>query len=462
MGIKFIRPVVEVEEVPEPQSKKENKRSSKKTTENGEIKLTAEQMKLCREFETEHRHILAKEISGIDLLRISDIEFKRFVRVMKYLQMDDDFPLEQYFPPEEEKPRTYQERVESFIEIYKHGGGVDSHKPICVSCSHGKDSTVVASIVANALLQIPPEERTRKVYILSSDTRVEIPQMEQHVEKQTRLINEWAKENNIPLQAEVVMRPDKHGIFYLLIGKGYPLPTNSNRWCTHKLKIEPQEIALMEYGANINFVGTRLSESKKRKASVKKYHLSGDISFSSHNEELRMVPIIKDMEVDEVWRILSTPLPWGSAHDHRILYKEASGECPIFSTDLDDDEDDTPGCGVRFGCWICMVVKSDKSTENMSLTHEWMEELVNFRAYLIEEWNKSENRSGYQRNGTQLGDGQGCIKIEARKRAFELLLETERRASEGAGQEIRLLSETEKEMIVKQWEEDQNERPYLS
>ena len=66
--------------------------------------------------------------------------------------------------------------------------------PWIIGFSGGKDSTVVAQAVFEALLQVPPSRRKRHVHIVSNDTLVESPLVMAHLAKvQAALRLDWQK-----------------------------------------------------------------------------------------------------------------------------------------------------------------------------------------------------------------------------------------------------------------------------
>jgi len=64
------------------------------------------------------------------------------------------------------------------------------------------------------------------------------------------------------------------------------------------------------------------------------------------------------------------------------IYRNASddNDCPLIT------DTSTPACGrSRFGCWVCTVVSSDKSMQNLIATGDtWMRPLLEFRNMLAE------------------------------------------------------------------------------
>ncbi len=105
---------------------------------------------------------------------------------------------------------------------------------------------------------------------------------------------------------------------------------------------------------------------------------------------------ISDLETSELWQyLMQVSPPWGGTHKELVtLYKNAnSGDCPLVI------DESTPSCGnSRFGCWVCTVVKRDKSMEGLiGNGEEWMLPLVEFRDYLFESRDIRENREKRRR-----------------------------------------------------------------
>lgn len=83
---------------------------------------------------------------------------------------------------------TYQQIKDSLRQLY-----LDAPRPWLVGFSGGKDSTLVAALVFDAVLSIPPEQRTKPVTILCTDTR-----------QKGILMSDWKETNRLrELQEEV-------------------------------------------------------------------------------------------------------------------------------------------------------------------------------------------------------------------------------------------------------------------
>jgi DNA sulfur modification protein DndC len=59
---------------------------------------------------------------------------------------------------------------------------LEDPRPWLVGFSGGKDSSMVASLIFDIVLGLEPEQRTKEIAVLCSDTRVEIPAIVEMVE----------------------------------------------------------------------------------------------------------------------------------------------------------------------------------------------------------------------------------------------------------------------------------------
>ena len=309
--------------------------------------------------------------------------------------------------------------------------------PWIVTFSGGKDSTLVAHLVFEALLELPPSLRNRKIYFVSNDTLVESPLVAQHMHRSLKKILDAANILKLPVEGTIT-KPSLDKTFWtLLIGKGYPSPNRNMRWCTDRLKIEPTSQFIKntvdENGAAIILLGVRKDESSTRKTSIESHKNIANSNLTPHGSLTNAFvyrPIV-DVSTDDVWEFLSlNNPPWGGTHDGLIrLYREAAGgECPIVLS-----QEEAPGCGTnssRFGCWTCTVVNKDKSLQGfVDIGKTEFQPLLDFRDWLIEIRNKPEYRQVERRNGTLTIKGgkhiPGPFTVEARQMILNRLLEVQ-------------------------------------
>lgn len=301
-------------------------------------------------------------------------------------------------------------------------------RPWVVAFSGGKDSTVVLQLVYELLTRLQSEGRTCKpVYVVSSDTRVEAPNVAEYVKNTIEKIEHSARKAGLPLYTRLVTPRPEESFWGKMIGLGYPSPTRWFRWCTTNMKIKPSRRAIEEiskkFGSVILMLGSRIDESAARAQSIAIRDTTED-GLNRHHEipdALTFKPIV-DWTTDEVWEYLygNTP-PWGGDHDFMLsLYRKANGgECPVV-LDLN-----TPSCGgSRFGCWTCTVVKEDKSMQGFIDTGEAeLVPLKNFRDWLKDIREDPERRSPLRRDGKSAGPGP--FNPSTRKEILSRLLDME-------------------------------------
>ncbi len=334
------------------------------------------------------------------------------------------------------------QRIEYIIEdIVDQYLEQDNNIPWIIGFSGGKDSTVLLTLVWRAMLRIREqygdEKLCRYVYVVNNDTLVENPIITDYVIEIMEVIKEAAIKAKLPISVRVTTPKLEDSFWISFLGKGYPVPNNTFRWCTDRLKIKPTTQFIMdqvdEMGEAIILIGTRLSESATRAKSIRKHEIKGK-RLTKHplNPNTYTYPPIKDLYLEEVWYILSKePSPWGYDNDKIFqIYADASSddyECPTVVVDKSQ-----PSCGQsRFGCWVCTVVKEDKSMMALIKNgNEWMKPLLDYRDEMVEGRNISENRRDRRRNEQlavdENGHNQGNYTFNYRVKMMRRLLEVQK------------------------------------
>ncbi len=261
----------------------------------------------------------------------------------------------------------------------------DGDRPWIIGFSGGKDSTMLLQLVWYALKKVKPEERKRPVHIICNNTLVENPKILNYVEKILSSLEKAAKRQKLPFTVNQTTPKLVDSFWVNMIGKGYPAPNSKFRWCTERLKISPTTRFILdkvnESGEVIILLGTRTDESSNRAKTMKRHEIKGSRLRKHNLPRAYVYAPIKDVSTDEVWQyLLAAPSPWKAQNrDLVTLYGNASGgDCPLI-TDIS-----IPSCGnSRFGCWVCTVVKKDKSMEGLIENgEEWMTPLLEIRDFL--------------------------------------------------------------------------------
>ena len=340
----------------------------------------------------------------------------------------------------------------------------DNIRPWIIGFSGGKDSTALLQLVWLALKEIPAELRKREVHVICNDTLVENPIIQEYVDDILKKIEQSALQQGLPITVEKTIPRLEDSFWVNVVGRGYPVPNNTFRWCTDKMKIKPTSRyvieEVVENGEAIILVGTRRSESTTRANTIKKHEIRGQrLSKHPHHSNTFVYSPIKELQLEEVWYIINTMTsPWGADNTNLFqIYADASAddyECPTMVTD-----DKHRSCGQsRFGCWTCTVVKEDKSlTAQVKNGKEWLKPLLDLRGNMFDERNISINRETTRRNGqhavTQDGQNQGNYTIEYRIKLLKQVLETQKKLQQDDSK-IELIKNSELIAIQVIWRRD--------
>lgn len=344
------------------------------------------------------------------------------------------------------------------------------NRPWVIGYSGGKDSTATLQLVWTALAELPADKHQKPVFVISSDTFVETPIIVDHVDSNLEAINRAAKKQGLPIEAHKVV-PEINDTFWVnLLGRGYPAPTSTFRWCTERMKIKPADRFILdrvaEFGEVVMVLGARRGESNTRDQVLKAHEVKG--SKLRRHSSLPSAYVYSPIELfsaHDVWTyILQVKSPWGIDNSRLVgMYKNAAGECPLVV------DTSTPSCGnSRFGCWVCTVVEKDHSMESLvDSGEEWMEPLLEFRDFLASHKDlklKRQYRDYKRRNGrvmTNRNTGkvvQGPYKLEYRKKWLRRLLKIEKEVREnGPDPNARLISTDELLEIRRLWRSEEQD-----
>ncbi len=323
---------------------------------------------------------------------------------------------------------------------------LNDKRPWLVGFSGGKDSTMLASLIVGVVAELPVEQRKKPVAILCTDTRVEIPAIAETIEGTLNLINRLSQQRSLNIETHLLKPPPEQSFWVNIIGRGYPPPNRTFRWCTQRLKIDPVTVFVQKrlghWGDAILHLGARRAESATRAQTMAGRETRNGLRRHPDMPRVWVCNPIEYLTTEEVWAyLLQRPNPWGS--DNRALHKlyasASNGECPI------QIDTSTPSCGSsRFGCWTCTVVDRDKASEGLlAAGDERMEELIQFRETLLQFRDPANGYRDMRRmNGNE---GPGPLNIGGRRELLRRLLELQ----ENTG--LKLISDEELLLIQQCW-----------
>ncbi len=276
--------------------------------------------------------------------------------------------------------------------------------PWVIGYSGGKDSSAVLQLVWLAIKDLPPEDRKKPIHVISTDTLVEQPVVAAWVDASHLKMRKAADKQGLPVTPHK-LTPEVHDSFWVnLIGKGYPAPRHTFRWCTSRMKINPSNNfirnVVRDNGEAILVLGTRRAESQRRGRNMAKHDekkVRDRLTPNANLPNSLVYTPIEDWTNDDVWLFLmQVKNPWGHTNKSLLgMYQGASdGECPLVV------DSSTPSCGnSRFGCWVCTLVDKDRSMEAMIKNDDekvWMTPLLDLRNDLGD-FAKEKTRRDYRR-----------------------------------------------------------------
>lgn len=340
-------------------------------------------------------------------------------------------------------PSTFARIRESLITLYR-----EDPRPWLVGYSGGKDSTMVASLIFEVVQSLPKEQRLKPISFLCTDTRVEIPAIVELIEGNLSRMRKTSQNEDLNIEAHLLRPPPEQSFWVNIIGRGYPPPNRTFRWCTQRLKIDPvtdfvkRRMQNGKWTEAILLLGARRNESISRGHSMANREMRNGLRRHEDMPNVWISNPIEFLTTEEVWAyLLQKPNPWGS--DNRALYKlyanASGGECPLVV------DKSTPSCGnSRFGCWTCTVVERDKASEGLLESgDERMEHLLAFRDTLMEFRNPDNGWRDMKRmNGAE---GPGPMNIAGRRELLRRLLKLQEENG------LELISEEELLLIQKFW-----------
>ena len=355
--------------------------------------------------------------------------------------------------------QEYREIKEEMKRVYLH-----DQRPWMIGYSGGKDSTLLCQLVFEMLQELPEEDRRKKVYIVTSDTLVENPIVKNYMHKMNKAINEASQQKKLNIEAHMLYPETKNTFWSLVIGLGYPTPEPPGfRWCTERLKINPSNAftynTIKKDGEIVILLGVRKAESASRSRSISSREIEGKL-LTRHDQIAKayVYSPLSEIRNENVWEYLlqgDWMSPWNT--DNKYLYSlyqgETLGEEDSVVGQVNKDNMKVTG-NSRFGCWICTMVKEDKSLKNF-IDHGATEliPLRDFRNWLVELRSDFSARDYRRRNGTVYlmsnGEfGRGPFTMEARKEILRRLFKLEMETG------FELITMPELKMIDKMWEDE--------
>lgn len=353
--------------------------------------------------------------------------------------------------------QVFEDIIQEMKRVYTH-----DKRPWMIGFSGGKDSTLLCYLVFEMLERLQEKEITKPVYIVSSDTMVENPIVGKYMHNASEQIGKYGEK--LKVISKIIYPEIKDTFWTKVIGLGYLTPEAPGfRWCTQRLKINPMNTFTLETISNsgevVLLLGVRKDESILRKNNIISREIEGKLLIPhSDISNAYVYNPLSEIKNDIIWKYLlknNGTSPWGTNMNYLAsLYDgEVMGEEQSVIGQLDEQKIPITG-NSRFGCWICTLVKEDKSLKKFIDSGETsLIPLRDFRNRLLELRNTMSARENKRRNGavylTKTGtQGYGPFTMETRKLILKELLELENLTG------YNLITIEELKYIDKLWEQE--------
>jgi len=261
------------------------------------------------------------------------------------------------------EPITVASSIELTIASLKEYGSRHDHW--AAAWSWGKDSTTVVTLVTQLINtgQIPaPKSFT----IFAADTRMELIPLW----LSAQVIKKQLEERGV--KVEIVTAPIDDRYLVYILGRGVPPPSNTFRWCTGQIKVEPMEIAVKDFIQERNekvlmLTGVRLGESAVRDQRINTSCSKdggecgqGWYQTGLQNDLCSTLAPILHWRVCNVWDWLKifAPMPKHGGWNTTLLADAYGG-------------DEAEEINARTGCLGCPLVEKDKSLDTILKNPKW-------------------------------------------------------------------------------------------
>lgn len=233
-----------------------------------------------------------------------------------------------------------------------------------IAYSGGKDSSAVVAAVV-WLIEQGWVKAPKTLTVLLSDTRMEMPPL---FETAMKILAELRAKG---ITTRVVTPALDDRFYVYVLGRGVPPPSNTFRWCTGQLKVEPMEAALadlrQQYGTKfLMLTGVRIGESAARDQRIA-------IACGKNNSECGQ-GWFAEATPEAVADTLAPLLHWRLCHIWDWLTGMHEIEPHGFSTSLVAavyGQDENLETHARTGCIACNLASDDHALKEIIKRPQW-------------------------------------------------------------------------------------------
>lgn len=233
-----------------------------------------------------------------------------------------------------------------------------------IAYSGGKDSTATVAATVH-LIETGRVSRPKSLTVLMSDTRMELPPLF------SCAMNLLSELRHHGIETKVVQPRLDDRFFVYMLGRGVPPPSNTFRWCTLKLKIDPMLNALEDLRGKFGkkflmLTGVRIGESAVRDQKIA-------LACGKNNSECGQ-GWFQEATPHAVADTLAPLLHWRLCHVWDWLTGMHDLEPHPFSTGMVAQvygQDENLETHARTGCVQCNLASRDLALESIVARPAW-------------------------------------------------------------------------------------------
>lgn len=174
---------------------------------------------------------------------------------------------------------AYKDIKDSLIQLY-----AKDERPWLVGFSWGKDSTMLASLIFDAVLFVPQAERKKPISVLCTDTRIEIPAIAEMVEGTLSRMQRFSRQNELNIEVNLLKPPPEQSFWVNIIGRGVAriinqqrgIIMNANLTELNRLRELEEEVA-REFGVRADILRRMLAKVEEYSESHRAHGLPDDL-----------------------------------------------------------------------------------------------------------------------------------------------------------------------------------------
>jgi len=311
------------------------------------------------------------------------------------------------------------------------------HEHWAIAWSWGKDSTTLVTLVVQ-LINTGQIQPPKTLTVFAADTRLELIPLW----LSAKILISQLEERGVTVK--VLTAPIDDRFLVYILGRGVPPPSNTFRWCTGQIKVEPMEAAIKDFITEKNkkilmLTGVRLGESAVRdqRINVSCSKDGGECGQGWYQTGLQndlcstLAPILH-WRVCNVWDWLKyfAPLPQYGGWNTTLVADAYGG-------------DEAEEINARTGCLGCPLVDKDKSLDTV-LKNEYWEYLrplkklkLIYREMRRPKYRLRKNGDEYRKDGTRAKNQyrMGPLTLEARLFFLNQIIEIQDQVNQAAVKE---------------------------